>query len=72
MTQPDEDLLTFDDRLEPDVRDPEAPPADAVEQALPVDPLDSGAMINRPHPWDANEYDAVEQDREVGQDDEYR
>ncbi|MDG6110149.1 hypothetical protein Daura_51005 [Dactylosporangium aurantiacum] len=72
MTQPDEDLLTFDDRLDPDVRDPEAPPADAAEQALPTDPLDRGPAVNRAHPWDANEYDAVEQDREVAMDDEYR
>lgn len=72
MTQPDEDLLTFDDRLDPDVRDPEASAADAVEQALPANPLDRGPVINRTHPWDANEYDAVEQDREVAMDDEYR
>jgi hypothetical protein len=72
MTQPDEDLLTFDDRLDPDVRDPEASPADAAEQALPADPQDHGPLLNRSHPWDANEYDAVEQDREVGLDDEYR
>ena len=41
MTQPDEDLLTFDDQLDPDVRDPEAA-ADAAEQALPANPLDRG------------------------------
>ncbi|GAA3229581.1 hypothetical protein ACFO1B_26130 [Dactylosporangium siamense] len=72
MTQPDEDLLTFDDRLDPDVRDPEASPADAAEQALPANPQDLGQVVNRTHPWDANEYDAVEQDREVAIDDEYR
>jgi hypothetical protein len=72
MTQPDEDLLTFDDRLDPDVRDPEASAADAAEQALPANPMDRGPVINRAHPWDANEYDAVEQDREVALDDEYR
>ena len=72
MTQPDEDLLTFDDQLDPEVRDPEASPADAAEQALPTDPLDRGPVINRAHPWDATEYDAVEQDREVAMDDEYR
>jgi hypothetical protein len=72
MTQPDEDLLTFDDRLDPDVRDLEASPADAAEQALPANPTDRGAVVNRSHPWDANEYDAVEQDRDAGQDDEYR
>ncbi|MET7418075.1 hypothetical protein [Dactylosporangium sp. NPDC005555] len=72
MTQPDEDLLTFDDRLDPDVRDPEASPADAAEQSLPANPTDRAAVISRAHPWDANEYDAVEQDRDAGQDDEYR
>jgi hypothetical protein len=70
MTQPDEELLTLDDRLDPDVRDPEASPEDAAEQAEPANPLD------RPHtpharPWDANEYDAIEQDRTVDLDDEY-
>jgi hypothetical protein len=72
MTQPDEDLLTFDDLLDPEVRDPEAPSADAAEQALPANPQDRGQVVNRTHPWDANEYDAVEQDREVAMDDEYR
>jgi hypothetical protein len=72
MTQPDEDLLTFDDRLDPDVRDQEASLADAAEQALPADPGDRPPVLNRAHPWDANEYDAVEQDREVAMDDEYR
>ncbi|GAA1502608.1 hypothetical protein GCM10009827_014190 [Dactylosporangium maewongense] len=72
MAQPDEDLLTVDDRLDPDVRDPEASPADAAEQALPADPTERGTVFKSAHPWDANEYDAVEQDRDAGQDDEYR
>ena len=70
MTQPDEELLTLDDRLDPDVRDLEASPADAAEQALPANPLE------RPYapparPWEANEYDAIEQSREVDVNDEY-
>ncbi|MFI5913824.1 hypothetical protein [Dactylosporangium sp. NPDC051541] len=70
MTQPDEDLLALDDRLDPDIRDPEAPPADAADQALPANPSDRPYT---PHarPWDANEYDAIEQDREVDLSDEY-
>ncbi|MFG2038663.1 hypothetical protein [Dactylosporangium sp. NPDC048998] len=70
MTQPDEELLTLDDRLDPDVRDPEASPADAAEQALPANPLE---RPQTPHsrPWEANEYDAIEQDREVDLNDEY-
>ncbi|GAA0724637.1 hypothetical protein Drose_37950 [Dactylosporangium roseum] len=71
MTQPDEELVTLDDRLDPDTRDPEAPPADAAEQALPANPLDRPATTH-PMPWEANEYDAVEQDRVVDLDDEYR
>jgi hypothetical protein len=70
MTQPDEELLTIDDRLDPDVRDPEASPEDAAEQAQPANPLDRPYT---PHarPFEANEYDAIEQDREVDVSDEY-
>ncbi|GAA2330818.1 hypothetical protein AB0M46_28490 [Dactylosporangium sp. NPDC051485] len=70
MTQPDEDLLTVDDRLDPDVRDPEAPPEDAAEQAQPANPLDRPQALHA-RPWEANEYDAIEQDREVDLNDEY-
>jgi hypothetical protein len=70
MTQPDEELLLLDDRLDPDLRDPEAPPEDAAEQAQPAYALDAPAA---PHarPWDVSEYDAAEQDREVDLSDEY-
>jgi hypothetical protein len=70
MTQPDEELLTLDDRLDPDVRDLEASPEDAAEQAEPANPQD---RPQTPHarPWDASEYDAIEQDRAVDLDDEY-
>jgi hypothetical protein len=70
MTQPDEELLALDERLDPDVRDPEASPADAAEQAQPANPLDR-PFAPHARPWDANEYDAIEQDREVDLDDEY-
>ncbi|MGI5246233.1 hypothetical protein [Dactylosporangium sp. CA-139066] len=70
MTQPDEELLTLDDRLDPEVRDPEASPEDAAEQAQPANPLDRPQSTHA-RPWDANEYDAIEQDREVDLDDEY-
>jgi hypothetical protein len=70
MTQPEEELLTLDERLDPDVRDPEISPEDAAEQAEPANPLD------RPHtaharPWEATEYDSIEQQREVDVNDEY-
>ena len=70
MTQPDEDLLALDERLDPDVRDPEASPADAIEQTLPANPSDR-PFTRQERPWDANEYDAIEQDREVDLSDEY-
>lgn len=70
MTQPDEELVTLDDRLNPDVRDPEASPEDAAEQALPANPLDS-PQTPQARPWEATEYDALEQERVVDMDDEY-
>ncbi len=70
MTQPDEELLTVDDRLSPDVRDPEAPPEDAAEQARPADPLDGPAQ-RQERPWEASEYDVLEQDQVVNLEDEY-
>jgi hypothetical protein len=42
MAQPDEDLAPGD-HLDPDERDPEAPEADAVEQATVVGPGDDSA-----------------------------
>jgi hypothetical protein len=75
MTQPDDELLTLEERLEehldPDIRDIEAPIADAAEQAMPADPLDVPRV---PHPlaFEADEYDALEQERVVELDDDYR
>jgi hypothetical protein len=71
MSQPDDDHLAVDDRLDPDNRDIEAPEADAVEQATPANPADQ-PMPSGPHPADVNEYDALEQERVVDLDDDYR
>jgi hypothetical protein len=70
MTQPDEELLTLDELLDPDARDPEVSPEDAAEQAQPANPAD---RLYSPHerPLEANEYDAIEQDRVVDLSDEY-
>ena len=59
MAQPDEDLAPCD-HLEPDERDPEAPEADAVEQAAVIGPDDSAQTFD---PDDA---------RVVDFDDDYR
>jgi hypothetical protein len=68
MTMPDEDWMP-DENLEPDRRDPEAPPEDVLEQARPADPA-----LEPPKPSDAlevNEWDAIEQATVVELDDEY-
>lgn len=70
MGQPDEDFAPSD-HLTPDERDPEAPPADAVEQAMAVDPAD---VETEPHRGlEVGDWDAVEQARVVATDeDDYR
>jgi hypothetical protein len=56
--------------LEPDIRDIEAPPADAQEQAIPINPAEGGQA---PHvPFEVDEWDALEQSRVVELDDDYR
>jgi hypothetical protein len=78
MTQPDDELLTIDeqleDRLSPQTRDLEVSEADAAEQAMPADPIDASraraGVATRA--FEANEYDAIEQDRVVEFDDDYR
>lgn len=70
MTQPDEDLLTIEDRLDPEVRDIEAPAEDVVEQATPVDPTE--AQIEPRLPFEADEADVLEQAQIVVLDDDYR
>lgn len=71
MGQPDEDFAPGD-HLIPDERDPEASPADAVEQATVADPnTEDQPAVQRG--LEVDEWDALEQARMVGpQDDDYR
>jgi hypothetical protein len=69
MIQPDEDLIPGD-HLGPEERDPEAPAADAVEQAMPANPADDSAEVHRG--MEVSEYDAVEQAHIVDLDEDYR
>ena len=70
MTQPDEEPLTVDDQVV-DARVVEVSEADAAEQALTAN-----STLLRPGvptmAFEANEYDAIEQDRVVEFDDDYR
>ncbi|MET7948030.1 hypothetical protein [Micromonospora sp. NPDC005324] len=70
MGQPDEDF-TPGDHLAPDERDPEADPADAVEQATVAGPDD---VDSEPHRGlEVDDWDAMEQARVVtGDEDDYR
>ncbi|MFB9234808.1 hypothetical protein ACFFWC_04545 [Plantactinospora siamensis] len=68
MTQPDEDFAPGD-HLTPEERDPEAPEDDAVEQATVADP---SAEPDVPHRGlEVDDWDAMEQARVVGPDDDY-
>ncbi|MCI4063584.1 hypothetical protein ACFO0M_22880 [Micromonospora mangrovi] len=69
MGQPDEDF-TPSDHLAPEERDPEAEPADAVEQAAVVAPDGD----TEPHRGlEVDDWDAMEQARVVTADeDDYR
>ncbi|GIJ79778.1 hypothetical protein SAMN05443287_107295 [Micromonospora phaseoli] len=70
MGQPDEDFAPGD-HLSPEERDPEAEPADAVEQAAVVDPAGFEAEPHRG--LEVDDWDAMEQARVVGADeDDYR
>jgi hypothetical protein len=69
MAQPEEDVI-FTDDLTPEERDPEAPAADAVEQATVADPTDGTEEVHRG--LEVDDWDAVEQARVVGFDDDYR
>jgi hypothetical protein len=68
MTQPED--LALSDHLEPDERDPEAPEADAVEQARPVDPTLEEPAVSQS--LEAPEWDAQEQAHVVTIEDDYR
>ncbi|MEU7586527.1 hypothetical protein AB0A95_09530 [Micromonospora sp. NPDC049230] len=70
MGQPDEDF-TPGDHLAPDERDPEAEPADAVEQATVAGPVDVDGTPQRG--LEVDDWDAMEQARVVtGDEDDYR
>ncbi|MEV0324831.1 hypothetical protein AB0H63_00055 [Micromonospora echinospora] len=70
MGQPDEEF-TPGDHLTPDERDPEASPADAVEQATSVVPDDGDTEPHRG--LEVTDWDAVEQSRVIAVDeDDYR
>jgi hypothetical protein len=57
--------------LDPEERDPEAPVADAYEQATPADPSETPEPVRVPP--DVNEADALEQAQVVeSDDDDYR
>jgi hypothetical protein len=69
MAGRDEDFA-LEDHLAPEERDPEAPQEDAMEQATVVDPADLEPEVRRG--LEVDEWDALEQARIVGLDDEYR
>ncbi|WP_213454781.1 hypothetical protein [Rhizomonospora bruguierae] len=69
MAQPEEDVI-LTDHLSPDERDPEAPAADAVEQATVADPADGTEEVHRG--LEVDDWDAVEQARVVSFEDDYR
>ncbi|TDC65435.1 hypothetical protein E1258_05570 [Micromonospora sp. KC207] len=70
MGQPDEDF-TPSDHLAAEERDPEAPAADAVEQAASTDPADGEGEPSRG--LEVSDWDAMEQARVVaGDEDDYR
>ena len=70
MTQPGEDLHELDSPRFADIRDAEAPEADAYEQTVPADPARLPADVRLA--FDANEADAYEQSQIVDMDDDYR
>jgi hypothetical protein len=65
VTEPEE----WEDSLNPDERDPEAPPEDALEQAIPANPADRADPVRRGP--EVGEWDAIEQSRVVDLDEEY-
>jgi hypothetical protein len=69
MTRPDEDLA-LGAHLDPAERDPEAPDADALEQATIADPAEEPEEVHRG--LEVGEWDAVEQAKVVKLDDDYR
>jgi hypothetical protein len=69
MTQPDEDVRALDSAVDPVSDDPEAPEADALDQALPANPAAApGRTVGMP--LEANEADVAEQSLVVEDPDE--
>ncbi len=69
MAQPGEEFEP-EDHLEPDERDPEASPEDAVEQATPANPAEEPIEVHRG--LEVGEWDAIEQAQVVDLDEDYR
>lgn len=69
MTSPEEEFTPDEGYLEPNTRDPEAPTADAAEQAIPARPADT--RVEPKTAFEAADYDALEQSRVVDLDDDY-
>jgi hypothetical protein len=70
MTQPDEEDLIPGPHLDPDERDPETSPADALEQATVANPADDTPEVHRG--LEVGEYDAIEQAHVIDLDEDYR
>jgi hypothetical protein len=66
VTEPED----WEDSLDPEERDPEAPPEDALEQATPANPADRPSELHRG--LEVGEWDAIEQARVVDLDEDYR
>lgn len=69
MAQPGEDFAPSD-HLTPEDRDPEAPADDAFEQATVADPAEDEPDVHRG--LEVDDWDAMEQARVIGPEDDYR
>ncbi|RKR89101.1 hypothetical protein BDK92_3438 [Micromonospora pisi] len=82
MTQPEDESVLGEefapgDHLDPEERDPEASAEDAVEQSAAADPTDAGPASatdagQLPRGLEVDEWDALEQARIIGPEDDYR
>jgi hypothetical protein len=70
MADAGEDFTGSEPVLDPRLRDLQAPTEDLVEQATPMDPRDVPQILRTP--FEADEYDVIEQSRIVDYDDEDR
>lgn len=70
MTQPDEEDFFPAPHLGAEERDPEASPADALEQATVANPADDTPEVRRG--LEVGEYDAIEQAHVIDLDEDYR